>query len=262
MKTIAIFLLFISSVFPQSNQLVNDDWGKYFTARELTGSFVLYDLNKDIYTRCNPSMSAERFLPASTFKIPNTLIGLETGIIEDENYLLKWDGKIRDIKTWNKDHTLSSAFTNSVVWYYQAIARRVGEKRMQHFVDTLNYGNKNISGGIDKFWLSGGMQISANEQIELLKKIYLNQLPVSERSIDILKKIMIFEKPGDYALRAKTGMTDIELGMIGWFVGYIEKGNDVYFFALNITAPEGKKNFIEDRIAITKEILKKEGIID
>ena len=137
----------------------------------------MYDLKNNRYTRYAPEQGAERLLPASTFKILASLIGLETGVIPDENYVIKWDGTRYPIPSWNQDHTLKTAIQNSVVWYYQELARRVGREKMQYWVDVVNYGNKDISGEIDNFWLVGGLRISANEQVEILKRQYQEDLP-------------------------------------------------------------------------------------
>ena len=145
------------------------------------GAFVLYDLNSNQYTRYNPERCAEPFIPASTFKIMNSLIGLDTGVIPDENYVIKWDGTQNVIPSWNQDHTLKTAIQNSVVWYYQELARRVGKEKMQYYVDAAHYGNQNISGQIDTFWLEGGLRISADEQVEFLKRLYKGDLPFSQR---------------------------------------------------------------------------------
>ena len=135
--------------------VVNPELEKYFQG--FKGAFVLYDFNKNQYIRFNPERCAEQFIPASTFKIMNSLIGLETGVIPDENYVIKWDGTHYDVPSWNQDHTLKTAIQNSVVWYYQELARRVGSEKMQYYVDAAQYGNQNISGQIDNFWLEGGL---------------------------------------------------------------------------------------------------------
>lgn len=94
-----------------------------------SGAFVLFDRNKNEYFRYNPRRCAERFLPASTYKIPNALIGLETGVIPDSNFVIKWDGKPEPFKEWERDHDLKSAIQFSVVWYFQELARRVGREK-------------------------------------------------------------------------------------------------------------------------------------
>jgi beta-lactamase class D len=198
------------------------------------GAFVLYDLKGNRYIRYNPERCAERFIPASTFKIMNSLIGLETGVIPDANYVIKWDGTQYDISAWNQDHTLKTAIQNSVVWYYQELARRVGEKKMQQYVDAAHYGNRDISGKIDTFWLEGGLRISAEEQVEFLKRLYKGELPFSQRSMNIVKEILVLEKTETYQLSGKTGSGQRITPHAGWFVGYLETEGNVYFFATNI----------------------------
>jgi beta-lactamase class D len=201
------------------------------------GAFVLFDMNKNKYFRYNDSRCAERFLPASTFKIPNSLIGLETLVIKDENFVIKWDGTTRPIKEWNRDHTLASAIKYSVVPYYQELARRVGKNTMETYLNKLDYGNKIIGKEVDRFWLDNSLKISADEQIEFLKRFYNYKLPISRRSIDIVKKILSEEKYNKSILKSKTGTgTKEDKKYIGWLVGYVEKAKNVYFFAFNVDA--------------------------
>jgi beta-lactamase class D len=203
------------------------------------GAFVLYDLKGNRYVRYNPERCAERFIPASTFKIMNSLIGLETGVIPDADYVIQWDGTPYDIPAWNQDHTLQTAIQNSVVWYYQELARRVGEKRMQQYVDAADYGNRDISGKIDTFWLEGGLRISAEEQVEFLKRLYKGELPFSQRSMNIVKEILVLEKTDTFQLSGKTGSAQRVTPPVSWFVGYLETKGNVCFFATNIEGSDG-----------------------
>ncbi len=234
--------------------------GKYF--RGSRGAFVLYDLNGDQTIRYNPERCAERSLPASTFKILNSLIGLETGVIPDENYVIKWDGTQYDIPSWNQDNTLTTAIQNSVVWYYQELARRVGNERMQSYVEAARYGNQNITGQIDTFWLEGGLRISADEQVEFLKRLYQGDLPFSSRSMDIVKEILVLEKTDSYQLSGKTGSVQRITPHEGWFVGYLETSGNVYFFATNYetSSPDGFANGDTAR-KISLDILKGLGVL-
>ncbi|MBS1245374.1 MAG: Beta-lactamase [Chloroflexi bacterium] len=220
------------------------------------GAFVLYDLNRNRYIRYNPERCAERFIPASTFKIMNSLIGLETGAVPDADYVIKWDGTKYDVPAWNQDHTLRTAIQNSAVWYYQELARRVGEKKMQEYVDAAHYGNQNISGKIDTFWLEGSLRISAEEQVEFLKRLYKGELPFSQRSMNIVKEILVLEKTETYQLSGKTGSGQRITPHESWFVGYLETQGNVYIFAANIeslgsdgngdTAKEIVRNILKD----------------
>jgi beta-lactamase class D len=213
------------------------DLARHFAG--IDGAFVLYDTKNDNYYHHNAKRCAERFSPCSTFKIPNSLIALETGVVEDENFVIKWDS----LKTprqewwssnWARDHDLRSAMRYSVVWYYQEVARRVGAENYRQYLRKIDYGNQDISGGLDKFWLSSTLKISANEQIEFLKEIYRGELGFSKRATDIVKSIIVLEQTDQYTLCGKTGAGPRENGkMLGWLVGYVEANGNLYFYALN-----------------------------
>jgi bla regulator protein BlaR1 len=239
-------------------EYIYEDLSTYFTGYE--GCFVLYEPEANTYTIYNKEKSIKRLPPNSSFKIYNSLIGLESGVLKDENTLFQWDGTKHSIETWNRDHTLASAFSNSVVWYYKELATQVGEKTMQEYIDKIGYGNKDISGGIDKFWLQSSIKISPMEQIELLRKFYNYELPFTKRNIDIVKNIMILSNENGTVFRGKTGsgMKDSKY-INGWFVGYVEKEGNVYFFVTNIEAAQdadGKK-----AKEITIELLKAKGLL-
>src|SRR6185503_36295 len=259
---ISVSLLLSASVATQPTPIQQQDLSPFF--KTTVGAFVLYDSKHDRYIRYNESRCRRRFSPKSTFKIPNSLIGLETGAIRDAEFVIAWNRqKYPPQDNWNQepfvhwaqDHTLRSAIKYSVVWYYRELALRVGEQRMKKYVTAFNYGNKNISRDIDNFWLDGSLKISADEQVEFLKTFYAGRLPVSKRSTEIVKDILVLENTPAYKLSAKTGGGSIAEGKyIGWFVGYLETKGDVYFFATNI---EGA-NFAEireKRIELSKEIL-------
>ena len=202
-------------------------------------AFVLFNKLENKYTRFNASRCAERFLPASTFKIPNSLIGLESGVISDENYMIRWDGVKRWNADWNRNHTLASAIKFSVVPYYQELARRVGREKYDRFLNEIDYGNKTAGAAIDTFWLDNSLKISADEQVEFLKKFYDYKLSFSKRSIDIVKKIIPEEKYSGSTLKFKTGTGKRENGAyIGRVIGYVEKGENVFFYAFNIEADD------------------------
>ncbi len=231
---------------------------KYFDGQP--GTFVLYDLKRDHFLRYNPDRAAQRFLPASTFKILNSLISLETGVIPDENTVIKWDGTPYDIPEWNQDHTMRTAIANSVVWYYQELARRVGKERMQKYVDAAGYGNHDISGNIDSFWLDGALRISANEQVEFLKRLYQDNLPFSQRNLHIVKDILVLEKTPVSQLSGKTGTQLRVKPSINWFGGYVEKDGNVYIFATNLELSEGDTSSTRAK-ETTQRILLDMGLI-
>jgi beta-lactamase class D len=255
--TSALLILIGIVAFKQTQKNdIRNDFKTFYDEFHVTGSFVLYDESKDQWIRYNPAQLKEPFIPASTFKICNSLIGLETGVIPNENFVIHWDSIVRQNPKWNTDHDLKSAYKNSVVWYYQELARRVGRERMKYWLDKAAYGNSDTSGGIDGFWLTGGLRITPEQQIDFLKRLKHNQVPFSQRSIDIVKNIMIAKDTLNYIVRAKTGWGDEPGRIIGWYVGYIEKNRDFYYFATciqstNLQTPD----FGKARIAITYKIL-------
>lgn len=247
------------SVDPTPVSEIRSDFAKYFDGFD-AGAFVLYDLSLNQYVRYNPVRCAEGFIPASTFKIMNSLVGLESGVIMDENSVIKWDGTHYDVAEWNRDQTLKSAFQVSAVWYYQELARRLGREKLQQYVDAANYGNQDISGQIDTFWLEGKLRISADEQVEFLKNLYQDKLPFSGRSMDIVKDIMVIEDTDDYTFSGKTG-TQLRIAPpVGWFVGFLETNDDVYFFATNIELQTVEGNIGKAR-EITEAILRDQGLM-
>lgn len=202
------------------------------------GAMIVCDLNKDVYYRFNTERCKEKFLPASTFKIPNSLIGLETGVLKDENHVIKWDGVKRWVKEWNQDHTLATAIKYSVVPYYQEFTRKVGREKYETYLHDMNYGNEKIGDRVDTFWLDNSLRISAEEQIDFLKKFYREEYSFSKRSYEIVKHIMSEEKHGESILKFKTGTGNPEHEKyIGWLVGYVLKKENVFLFAFNT---EGK----------------------
>jgi beta-lactamase class D len=237
---------------------LNDLFKKY----AVEGSFLLFDSLNQTFTAVNYERTLKRFTPASTFKIPNALIFLETGVVTDQNTpVIKWDGTKYDFPGWNEDQTLRSAIKSSVVWYFQENARKVGKERMQHYVNLFDYGNKDISKGVDLFWLEDGMKISQMEQINFLRKFYSYSLPVKKRNIDIVKEILELEKTENYRLCGKTGMAARVNQKIGWLIGYVETKGNVYFYATNIEQKDPTDLFGAARKEITMSILKALGII-
>ncbi|EKQ57702.1 MULTISPECIES: class D beta-lactamase [unclassified Clostridium] len=241
-----------------TEKIVDENLDKYFEGFD--GCFVLFDQKKNEYSIYNKEKSEKQISPCSTFKIVNSLIGLETNVLQDENTTFKWDGTKYPIDTWNKDQTLQSAVSNSVVWYFQEVASKVGEEKMKSYLDKLNYGNKDISGGITKFWLQSSLKISPKEQVDMLRELYNNKLPFSDKNINVVKKVLILSNQDGVIFSGKTGSgTFDKKGINGWFVGYVERDNNVFFFATNI---EGKDNASGAKAQqITTQILKDKNIL-
>lgn len=242
----------------------NIDFAPHFRELGVEGSILIYDSNRDRIFQHNPSRNTTTFLPGSTFKILNSLIALETGVISDEIAVLTWDGIHRKNPAWNRNLNMKEAINLSAIWFYQVLARRVGHDRMQKWVTQVGYGNQKIGSqaDIDKFWLRGDLRITPEEQIQFLRRFYKDDLPFSKRSLSVVKDIMILEKTPDYTIRGKTGWVGYDDGVkpqIGWLVGYLEKGKDVYFFATNIEIRNEKD--AAARMEITRRCLQELSLL-
>jgi beta-lactamase class D len=264
---ILYFIFFILlNACSQNNVTVDDSLKKYFDENHVTGTFGLYDNGQGQFTIYNLSRFKDSaYLPASTFKIVNSLIGIETGIITNEKMVIPWDGIPRRPE-WDKDLTMEEAFKVSAVPYYQEVARRIGKDTMQHWLDTLGYGSRYgkaiIKTSIDTFWLDNSIKITSDEQLGLVKKLYFKQLPFQGRSQDIVKRIMLQENNANYNLSYKTGWGFRENGnAIGWVVGWIEENQHPYLFVLNVEGPHNTDIAIV-RMNILKGILKQLGFFE
>ncbi len=245
----------------EAKRIEYDTLTHHYDSYGVQGAFVMYDENRNTYHFVHEEKSEIAFIPASTFKILNSLIGLETGVIPDPDHVITWDSVPRSA-TWDKDHDMRSAYKNSTVWYYQELARDVGEERMSEWVSQADYGNKDISGGIDVFWLRGSLRISPMEQINFLQRLHQEELPFSDEALSSVKNIMIEEEDQDYIRRAKTGWATQDDQEVGWYVGYIETPDNVYYFANCVqmdtsftSDPARKENFIASRKEVSFKIL-------
>lgn len=233
-------------------------------------TFVLLNAGSGEIARYNPARASKRFLPASTFKIPNSLIALETGVASGSQHTIKFDSaKHRRpggfwAKAWSQDHTLRSAINNSVVWYYQELAREIGPERMKQYLSRFDYGNQNMEGGIDRFWLDGGLRISPDEQVQFLRRIYYGELGLSKQTTQVIKDILLLEETPAYRLSGKTGTADVTpTRELAWLVGYVERNGNIWFYALNV---EGEQVWEQwgppaRRLTLLRSLLRESGVI-
>ncbi len=261
-----LFVLSVCWLFSCSPNNVNIDQSleKFFKDNNVEGTFALMNNSTGDFTIYNLDRYRDSaYLPASTFKIINSLIGLQTGVISNDTMVIKWDGVKRSIPEWNKDLTMYEAFRVSAVPYYQEIARRIGKDTMQFWLDSIAYGNKKIGGAIDSFWLNNTLKIRPDEQLGLVKRLYFNQLPFHKYNQEIVKRAMLFENTPAYRLGYKTGLGITEKDhQLGWIVGWIEENKHPYFFVLNIETPNRNADLVSIRMNMLKGILKHLGFIE
>lgn len=233
-KVAFLGLLALAAGAQASQTVVSPDIGRLFKKHGVTGTFVLYDVEADRFTVHAPERARTRYFPASTFKIPNTLIGLSVGAVRDADEVLPYGGKPQRLKQWEQDMSLRDAIKVSNVPVYQELARRIGPARMQEELPKLNYGNNNIGKTIDKFWLEGPLTISAIEQTRFLARLSQDQLPFSPAAMATTRQLILQTKTPNAALYAKTGWADKPNPDIGWWVGWVRKDGRSYAFALNV----------------------------
>jgi beta-lactamase class D len=229
---------------------------KWFEAEGVSGTFVLSDPGKDGVVVYQPQRAATRYVPASTFKIPNSLIGLHVSAVRDVEEVLPYGGGKQRIAAWEKDMNLRDAIRVSNVPVYQELARRIGLERMKDSVRALGYGNQEIGTVVDRFWLDGPLKISAIEQTEFLAKLAQRKLPVAERATAAVEEITLLERNERWSLHAKTGWQP----PIGWWVGWVKRGDRLATFALNMDIL--KEADAPKRIVVGKACLKALGVIE
>lgn len=246
------------------------DWQRHFDARGLRGTFVLLEPARDRYLVLDEGRARTRLPPASTFKIANALIGLEVGSITDENEVFRWDGRPKPFPAWERDHTLATGMRASAVWMFQEVARRTGKERMREWIDRLGYGNRDIRGGIDLFWLQGSLRVSAMEQVDFLRRLAEGELAMTQRSQRLARAALAVERTSAYTLYAKTGSVDSGRNAVAWWVGWVEKkGRPVGYFAMNFTpsrcarreSPTCRGDSHGDRFAVARAILDEAGVL-
>lgn len=209
----------------------------------VSGAFVSLDLRTGKRFRVNPEGCANRYSPFSTFKIPNSLIGLETGVVKDPDEPWRWDPARHPLPTWGagddylrawqEDQSLRTALSRSIVWYYRELANRVGEARMKKWLATFAYGNQDISGGLDRFWIESTLRISPDEQAEFLAKLQQGKFPVAPGNLAIVQEVLGEESSPGYRLVAKSGSSGTGEG---WLVGWVESPGAGCSFALHFQA--------------------------
>lgn len=273
-KIYLLIAIALSSIFSSciNSRIKNhNEWKPVFDEYGVDGCFEIYDNNKETAHFYNKERCATRFTPASTFKIFNSLVALETGIAPNEQMIIKWDGVKRWNENWNKDLTMTEAFKLSAVPYYQELARRIGLQNYKIYLDTVHYGNMSTGTVVDSFWLNDTLKITADEQVGFLKRMYWEELPgFSDRAQRIVKGMMLQKEKQDYKLYYKTGWGKYGKNEnILWIVGFVEtihhlKNMDTkkidaiphpYFFALNFSTTDTTKNWSDLRLEMLNKLL-------
>lgn len=253
-------LLFLHSV-----NVVAIDWqnsqevNQLFRNGNVTGSFVLYDVTQHRLIGYNRERAYTQFIPASTFKVANTIIGLSVGAVKSIDEILPYGGKPQPVKAWEKDMSLREAIVLSNVAIYQELARRIGLERMRNSLITMRYGNHEIGKVVDHFWLVGPLKTSAVEQAEFFASLAEGALLFPKTQQEVVRESIKLEQNDNWTLYGKTGWENFPNAGVGWWVGWVKKGGHVYAFALNIDIREAAD--AAKRIELGKASLKALGVI-
>jgi beta-lactamase class D len=238
----------------------NKTIAKLFAQKKLKGTFAMYDVSEDKWIGYNSKRANTRYIPASTYKIPNSLIGLSVGAVKGVDDVFPYDGKPFWREVCMKDMDMREAFKLSCVPYYQDLARKIGLEQMQAAVKKLDYGNEDIGSKVDQFWLDGPLKISAIEQTKFLAKLAQKSLPFPIEAQEQIHDIAKIDQGDDWVLYGKTGWTGkSKKPSVGWWVGWVQKGDKVYAFALNIDMP--KMEDANKRIELGRDSLKELGVL-
>lgn len=248
---------------PSGSPRERPELGQAFAAERVQGTIALFDSADGVLSCSDVTRCQKAVLPASTFKIANSMIALETSVLNDAESPLPWDGKQYQAPDWNRDHTLRTAMRVSCLPCFQDVARKVGQERMTDWVARLSYGNRDTSGGIDRFWIWGGMRISPLEQIDFLRRFDEGKLPISQRTAEIVRDILTLDVGPEHVLLGKTGLVTPAGAAtpVAWFVGWVELGKRHVYFATLIDEAPPEIDVMPIRRRVTEKILGDLGVL-
>jgi beta-lactamase class D len=234
-----------------------------FAEERVKGGIAVFDSASGELVASDPELAKRPFHPASTFKIPHAAVALELGVLESPDSSMPWDGEYSKVEEWNRDHTLRTAMQVSCVPCFRRLARAIGPEREQEWLRKLDYGNRDASGPVDLFWLSGPLRISAVEQLDFLRRLDTGKLPISPRTLDIVKDVIALDVRESHVLYGKTGLSgppdaDAELG---WFVGFVALERRSVYFATLVTGRAEDVDIVPVRRRVTERVLRSLGAL-
>jgi beta-lactamase class D len=206
-----------------------------FEQSGVDGTFVVLDEPSGVWRGTNRKRAEQRFTPASTFKILNFLIALSLGVVANVDELIPYRGDPNPfMREWHEPMGMRGAIRVSNVPLYQELARRIGLERMQAAIHRLHYGNEQIGSNVTTFWLRGPLAISAIEQTHCLAGLAKRTLPFPVAAQRQVAEITRIDGGPGWSLHAKTGWQNAPDAGVGWWVGWVQRGDQAYPFALNI----------------------------
>jgi beta-lactamase class D len=242
--------------------LPRPDLARAFDEERILGGIALFDSATGQLVASDPELAKRPFHPASTFKVPHTVIALELGVLDNPDSPMPWDGKFSQNENWNRDHTLRTAMQVSCLPCFQRVARTIGSAREQEWLERLDYGNHDASGPIDTFWFNS-LKITAIEQLDFLRRLDTQKLPISERTVDIVKDVIALDVGASYVYYGKTGLygppeSKVE---VGWFVGFVAFEKRSVYFATLVTGRAPDVEIVPVRRRVTERVLRALGVL-
>lgn len=239
--------------------LLRTDWAGVIADSGCTGVFVLWEPDSLRWQWSDTVHARQGFLPASTFKVFNSLVALQTGAVADEHTLITWDGQPRRA-AWDTAMDMVTAMEVSCVPWYQEVARRAGAERMQHWLDSADYGNHVMGEAIDLFWLQGGLRITPEQQVHFMQRLNEERLPFDKAHQRTVRRVLPADSTANWTLRGKTGWAIRVDEQYGWYVGWVERAGRTAYFALNIDIHD--MDDVRRRVTLTRGLLHREGWLD
>ncbi len=256
--TLIVSFSFWSTISAATEIVERVDLQRFFDDEGVEGTFVVLSTVPDRLILVNEDRAETRFNPASTFKIANSLIALETAVVADENKVIPYGGKPQIITAWEKDMSMRDAIEISNVPVFQELARRIGLMRYSKWLKIFDYGNMSTGNNVETFWLDGLLKISAIEQVYFLRKLATRALEAANKNQAIVADIIKLNTANGKTLYGKTGWTSAPDPDIGWFVGWVSDGDTIHTFAVNIDIT--KRSDAKHRRSIAGTILGELGI--
>jgi beta-lactamase class D len=256
-------LSFLLTSCSQNNVTEDDSLKQYFDAAGVNGSFGMFDNGQGHFTVYNLRRFRDSaYLPAATFDIIQSLVGIQTGVIKDDSAVVIRDSMGADT-ICGGNLTLRQAFRNSCIRPFQELSRRIGKDTLKKWVDSLGYGNKNLGSAIDTFWMDNSLTVTSDEQLGLVKKLYFDQLPFYPPIQRAVRRMMLMESNSNYQLSYKIGSGIRKDGhALTWITGWVEENKHLYFFVMSLDTPAADKDLKDSGLGVLRQVLRKLGFFE
>lgn len=256
----AIFFSCMLFSCSENNVHVRNDWGQYFSANNVNGCFMLHDFRRNVFNIFNVQGTQVRHAPFNTFDIMNALAGIETGVISDTNLTVS-DSAGKPFPDINPNLTMAQAFRQSNESYFSVMAQRIGQEKMDFWLDSVKYGNMDTNPYQSRFWMNNALQISPDEQMGFMENLYSSKLPFQSRTVRLVKALLLQEKTMNYSLYYQDGFKAGASSSEGWITGWLETNERPYFFVLYLHSTDKNEDLKSAGLNILHHILAKEGYL-